>query len=239
MNYRILRKGSSGDLVRKLQFLLNRALRGRFNIKEDGKFGKDTVIAVKKFQRMNWLVVDGNAGQCTWAALNNSEKYNILHRIILIPQWDNSSCWLASTSMLLHTSYPRSSVPSSLLASDGGLLNDSELTQPTNTAKFAQHFNLHMYPSQSWLAMGLANIIKFGPVATHILWNVSGYVSGAGSSGHFAVIAGIRGDGTELGTTLRIYDPWPPNRGKIESFGYAKLMRGIPALTYQMFQARR
>ncbi len=50
------------------------------------------------------------------------------------------------------------------------------------------------------------------------------------------VIGGIRGDGTALVTTLRIYDPWPPGIGKVASFGYQKLIANVPAYTYQLYQ---
>lgn len=239
METTLLKKGATGKTVKELQGLLNLRLGSTHKLKEDGVFGMSTWRAVLVFQKKEWLVEDGQVGSCTWAALRQTEKYKILHTVLLIPQQDASACWLAATSMLLKMSIPRNSVPSSLLASDGGLLNDSELNYPAHTEKFAQHFNLQMYHPQSWTAEGLASVLRRGPLATHILWNVSGYISGMGSSGHFAVIAGIRGDGTAGGTTLRIYDPWPVNRGKISSFGYYKLMNGTPALTYQMFQAKR
>ncbi len=233
-----LRKGSRGDDVRTLQAELNRNLRPSPNLDEDGIFGTLTRDAVRKYQRQEWLVIDGIVGDCTWSALLGLDTYNYLHHVRLIPQQDNSACWLAATSMILGrtSQIPRSSVPSSLLASDGGLLNDSELNDPVHVRAYSKHFNLQMYYPQSWTASGLASIIRHGPVATHILWNVTGYVNGSGSSGHFAVIAGIRGNGTATGTTLRIYDPWPPRVGKIASFGYAKLMRHTPALTYNLFQ---
>ena len=232
----ILRLGSYGQMVNELQDLLNQRISPSPRLKVDGIFGENTRRAVIKFQQDQWLVADGEVGSCTWSALRQTDQYTILHQVHLVPQQDPSACWLASTSMLLRQSIPRSSVPVSLLASDGGLLNDSELNDARHTQEYARHFNLHMYYPQSWTATGLANILRRGPVATHILWNVSGYLNGMGSSGHFAVIAGIRGDGTAIGTTLRIYDPWPPNRGKIDSFGYYKLMSGTPALTYQLFQ---
>lgn len=232
----ILRQGSRGQSVTELQSLLNQRLTPSPNLVEDGIFGANTKRFVQTFQRNQWLVSDGDVGPCTWAALRQTEQYTILHPITLVPQHDPSACWLASTSMLLRQSIPRSSVPSGLLAPDGGLLNDSELNEPVHTQQYANHFNLRMYHPQSWSAAGLASVLRNGPVATHILWNVSGYLNQTGSSGHFAVIAGIRGDGTAIGTTLRIYDPWPPNRGNIGSFGYQKLMAGTPALTYQLFQ---
>jgi len=235
-NPSILRIGARGDAVQDLQRMLNQRLAPPPNLKVDGIFGPNTRRGVLAFQKAHWLVEDGEAGPCTWAALRGSESYAILHRVVLVPQQDPSACWLAATSMLLRTSIPRSSVPSTLLASDGGLLNDSELQQPVHTRAYAAHFGLQMHAPQSWSAVGLANVLRRGPVATHILWNVSGYLNGVGSSGHFAVIAGIRGDGTPIGTTLRIYDPWPPNVGQVKSFGYQKLMQGVPALTYQLFQ---
>ncbi len=232
----LLRIGSRGQSVSDLQQVLNQKMVPSPNLKVDGIFGPNTRHSVLAFQRKEWLVEDGEAGPCTLGALKGTDKYKILHQVTLIPQRDPSACWLAATSMLLRQSIPRSSVPSELLASDGGLLNDSELNKPVHTRAYARKFGLRMHYPQSWTTMGLANLIRQGPAATHILWNVSGYISGAGSSGHFAVIAGIRGDGTAIGTTLRIYDPWPPNQGKIASFGYQKLMTGTPALTYQLFQ---
>ncbi len=235
----LLKKGATGRVVKELQNLLKLRLGSIVNLKEDGVFGMNTWRAVLMFQKREWLVEDGQAGPCTWAALRQTEQYKILHPVRLIPQHDSTSCWLAATSMLLNMSISRSSVPSSLIAGNGALFNDSELNSPVHTEQFAKHFNLQMYHPQSWSAEGLASLLRMGPLATHILWNVSGYVNGMGSRGHFAVIAGIRGDGTSLGTTLRIYDPLPVNRGRIKSYGYYRLMHGIPALTYQLFQAKR
>lgn len=227
---------SQSESTMELQRLLNLRLNPSPNLKVDGIFGQNTRRAVLQFQNAQWLVEDGLVGPCTWAALRQTEKYTILHPVMLIPQQDRSACWLASTSMLLRQCIPRSSVPPSLLAADGGLLNDSEINEPVHTQAYARHFSLKMYYPQSWTALALANILLAGPVATHILWNVTNYLRGAGSSGHFAVIAGIRGDGTAKGTTLRIYDPLPVLRGRIRSFNYHKLMNDTPALTYQLFQ---
>lgn len=236
MTIAVLRQGSRGPSVTELQNLLNQRLTPSPGLQADGIFGPHTRKAVLAFQKNNWLVEDGEVGPCTWAALRQTEKYKILHDVMLVPQQDPSACWLASTSMLLRQSIPRSAVPSTLLASDGGLLNDSELNEPVHTQAYAAHFNLRMHYPQCWSAVGLSSILRHGPAATHILWNMSGYLSGVGSSGHFAVIAGIRGDGTAIGTTLRIYDPWPPGKGQVRSFGYQKLVGATPGLTYQIFQ---
>jgi len=64
-----LRKGSSGDDVLELQKLLNSTGNG-YNLAEDGKFGNNTLAAVKDYQQRNGLAVDGIVGTNTWGALN-------------------------------------------------------------------------------------------------------------------------------------------------------------------------
>ncbi len=236
MDLTVQRRGCSGPAVRDVQSALNRRMRPSPNLILDGEFGPATRRAVLAFQRKHWLVEDGEVGPCTRAALFQREMYRILHDVVLVSQPDESSCWLAATSMLLGESIPRSSVPPELISETGGLLNDSSLDDPVHRQAYAAHFNLRMYPPQSWSAIGLAEVLRRGPVATSTLWDVSGYVSSSGSSGHFRVIAGIRGDGSAIGTTLRICDPWPPNRGEVRSWGYHKLARGTPVLTYHLFQ---
>ena len=41
---------------------------------------------------------------------------------------------------------------------------------------------------------------------------------------------------TDTGTTLRIHDPWPPNRGKVYSKGYFKWSVELPTMTYRVFE---
>ena len=75
----VLRRGSRGNNVARLQEML-RAL-GLTNERADGCFGPRTEQAVKAFQRVHGLVVDGIAGQKTWTLLQaalskrNSKTY--------------------------------------------------------------------------------------------------------------------------------------------------------------------
>lgn len=65
----VLKNGSEGDSVKALQILL---VGFGYNIGKygaDGKFGNDTLTAVKKFQSDNQLTVDGIVGKNTWSAL--------------------------------------------------------------------------------------------------------------------------------------------------------------------------
>jgi hypothetical protein len=52
------------------------------------------------------------------------------------------------------------------------------------------------------------------------------------------VVVGIRGDNdpSGKGTTLRIHDPWPVNRGRRRSVGYERWMRTVPTRTYRVFE---
>ncbi len=67
--YPILREGSRGEDVVRLQQLLNNA---GYNVgNADGIFGPATTNAVKAFQRDNGLTADGIVGPATWNALVN------------------------------------------------------------------------------------------------------------------------------------------------------------------------
>lgn len=65
-DYPLLRRGSTGAMVKTLQRALNN--RGE-KLSVDGIFGPKTEAAVKRFQRAKKLVVDGLVGPRTWAAL--------------------------------------------------------------------------------------------------------------------------------------------------------------------------
>lgn len=62
----VVRRGSSGQPVRSLQYLLR--ARGR-TVVVDGAFGPATERAVRSFQSSRGLVADGVVGNLTWRAL--------------------------------------------------------------------------------------------------------------------------------------------------------------------------
>ena len=62
----ILKKGSTGEEVKRLQARLNEL---GFDLAVDGSFGPNTLAAVKEFQSRAGLEADGSVGPLTWAAL--------------------------------------------------------------------------------------------------------------------------------------------------------------------------
>ena len=234
LDVEVLRRGSRGVFVDDLQQELNRKLRPTPNLKVDGIFGGGTDRAVRAYQRQEWLVVDGVAGPCTWAAVKGWETYRIAHHVNLIPQPTGDTCWAAATGMLLGRRGP---VPHGGGADTvGGLTNDSDTNDAQHTTMFAKAWGLTLVHGQSWTVDGFAQLMRGrGPLMLNILWDGHGYVTGEGSPGHMVVVSGIRGAGGDTDTTIRIHDPWPPGKGTIRSAIYGPFMRRYPTSTYQIF----
>ena len=64
-----IQNGSKGDWVKYCQNLLNSRLFDPKSLWVDGDFGMKTELAVRRFQAMKFLKVDGKVGDKTWAAL--------------------------------------------------------------------------------------------------------------------------------------------------------------------------
>jgi hypothetical protein len=70
----VLRLGSKGNDVKKMQEGLNKAMKPSPKLKADGQFGPATDKAVREFQKKNKLRVDGIAGKNTVGAINSGGK---------------------------------------------------------------------------------------------------------------------------------------------------------------------
>ena len=64
----VIKKGSKGEAVKKLQKALG--------VTADGVFGANTEVAVKKFQSKAGLTPDGIVGAKTWTALEKNPVDN-------------------------------------------------------------------------------------------------------------------------------------------------------------------
>jgi peptidoglycan hydrolase-like protein with peptidoglycan-binding domain len=237
----VLKLGSRGDDVRTLQTTLNTALNPSPRLVPDGSFGGLTRSAVLRFQQANWLVEDGEAGPCTWNALMGTESYRpILHTIPFLAQPTNTTCWATSTAMVTRTTVQAviARTPNDLILADGSLANFSETNDPmTGSRRFARANFMTVIPPTSWMPSALMTMLSRGPLVFDMLWDSTGYVQGVGSSGHMIAVVGIRGDNDQSGkgTTLRIFDPWPPMRGKKYSVGYFKWIQEVPTRTYHIY----
>lgn len=246
----VLRMGSRGPEVTRLQNALNTKLNPSPRLVPDGQFGGNTDRAVRRFQQDAWLIVDGIAGQCTQNAAFDTETYPaILHRIPLQPQPTPTTCWAASTAMMINST-PMAVVartPADMIAPDGGLRNWSATDQalPRGQAYGAVH-GLRCNAPQSYMVSAIRDKLRRGPLMFDMLWDTARYlrpnpsVPGTfmGSPGHMICVIGIRGDDdpTGRGTTLRINDPWAPNIGATYSVGYYKWMQEVPTRTYRVFE---
>ncbi len=67
--YATLRRGSRGNVVAILQYILRRY---GYDITPDGVFGSRTEAAVKNYQAENGLTADGIVGRNTWISLNRA-----------------------------------------------------------------------------------------------------------------------------------------------------------------------
>src|SRR5687767_7016109 len=69
----ILRRGSRGPDIVRLQNLLNQKVIPGPHLKADGDFGQRTELAVRAFQSQNGLGADGVVGPHTWAKLDSQQ----------------------------------------------------------------------------------------------------------------------------------------------------------------------
>jgi hypothetical protein len=238
----LLRNGSRGPLVEKLQKALNAKLRPSPNLVPDGIFGGNTERAVRAFQDASWLVVDGLAGVCTQNALFDEETYSpVLHRISFIPQPTNTTCWAASTAMMTNSTVAavKAKTPQDMWSDQAGLFNSSETDDAmTSGNRYAAVHGLKCNPPMSWMLSKLRSTLQRSPLMFDMLWDASGYTAGVGSPGHMICVIGIRGDNDESGrgTTLRLHDPWAPNVGKRMSVNAMKWLNEVPTRTYRVFE---
>jgi hypothetical protein len=238
-----LKQGSRGNDVRTLQTQLNARLTPSPRLATDGDYGPHTRAAVLAFQRANWLVEDGECGACTWNAVMGTEAYTpMLHSIPFLAQPTQTTCWATSTAMLTRTTVQAviARTPANLVAADGGLENYSGTSDAvTGAERFARANSLTLLAAAtSWMPMGLLAMLRRGPLMFDMLWNAQDYAAGRGSPGHMIALVGMRGDSdaSGRGTTLRIYDPWPPNAGRRYSVGFYDWMQEVPTRTYHIYQ---
>lgn len=89
----ILKKGSEGPDVTRLQHLLNQNLSPSPHLIEDGDFGQKTHDAVVRFQASRSLTQDGIVGPQTWTALG--QKISTPLPPVVSPPASTGPTWMA------------------------------------------------------------------------------------------------------------------------------------------------
>lgn len=245
-----LKQGWRGADVRRLQEALNRKLSPSPALAIDGDYGPRTRAAVLRLQAAHWLVEDGEAGPCTQnVAFDGEREAPILHPVALIPPLEPALCWAAGIAMMT-----RSTVAAVLARTPGDLLATDGALQPFGCTReegaegaeggtegdwrFAQAHGLTVRAPSPWSLASLRAALQEGPVMLDMLWGPKGYAQGVGRPGHTVVVAGIRGDcdPSGRGTTLRVFDPWPPKKGARRSVNFFKWVQAAGARTCRVFQ---
>lgn len=226
-----LTQGSRGADVRRLQEALNHKLQPGPELALDGDYGPVTRMAVRRLQAAHWLAEDGEAGPCTQNLVFGNECHApILHPVALIPQPTPGLCWAACTAMITRSNVQAvvARTPPGLIADDGGLraFPDGEEAMAAD-ALFASAHGLSVRPPAPWSVARLRAALQGGPLIFDLPWGAKGYAARVGRPGHMVLLVGIRGDDdpSGRGTTLRIFDPWPPGKGARCSVNFHKWMQ--------------
>ena len=142
------KKGSSGDVVKKIQQRLSDW--GYYSGEIDGVYGSKTEEAVKKFQKVNGLTVDGVAGPATLAAIGlpsgassggSSSDVNLLARLISAeargePYTGQVAVGAVVLNRMEHPSFP--STMSGVIYQKGAFscLDDGQFNEPVSESAY-------------------------------------------------------------------------------------------------------
>jgi hypothetical protein len=237
-----LKQGWRGADVRRLQEALNRKLSPSPALVTDGDYGPRTRAAVLRLQARHWLVEDGEAGPCTQnVAFDGEREPPVLHPVALVPSPEPALCWAAGIAMMTRSTVPAvlARTPGEVLSTDGALqpFLDTYAGGAEGGRHFAQAHGLRVRAPSPWSLRSLRAALQEGPVMLEMLWGPKACAQRAGRPGHTVVVAGIRGDDdpSGRGTTLRIFDPWPPNKGARSSVNFCKWVQAANARTCREF----
>jgi hypothetical protein len=193
-----IKLGAKCGEVSFLQQLLNLRLTPSPGLKMDASFGPKTVTAVKAFQSKRGLPVTGVVNAQTWAVLG--QKFEMINPVTLFAQPTDMTCWSACGTMLKGNVSVGPGAAN--LGTSGGLIPNKD-----NLDTFAASWNFKSYFGMQPNIPNLSNFLPWTPIIVALRWPVRG--------AHAVVVAGMWSDGTDQGTTLLIYDPWPTNTGKV------------------------
>lgn len=235
----VLRPGSSGPFVRDLQLALNNRLNPSPNLIVNGLVTPQTQMALRSFQRANWLEEDGIAGPCTLDAIHDTEASRpIQHNVQYIDQPTLETSWMAAIAMLKGVGIAaiQFAMPKAQLDTAGGLLAQNDrIGLIDGHHDVARALGLKYYPVQSRPVATLISLLQKGPVVMVFRSQNQRPTRSKQSNSRYLLIGGARGSHAADGssTTLRIFDPAPDRSGGgVYSATYATLMHDRSVTAY-------
>lgn len=238
----ILSQGSKGPYVALLHRFLQVALKDRWEGTEEydalvgESFTNNTRKSLASWQSGEYLLNDGVAGYKTWMALSGIELFRFVYEAptaAYLTQSQKTRCWAAATATLKGLTMEIQPSPTRTYYLDpiGGLLNDDPAEAwRDNSRNFANDMHLEVITSGKSLLGLLYLMFRHG----RLMLNARNLED---NNSHYIVLLTARGDGTEKGTTIGIWDPYPGNnkKGEIMYRSYHWFNSRSRDLTYRVF----
>ena len=192
--YRILRKGYTGDDVTRLQKALKEL---DYKVEVTGVYDEQTISAVRSFQSLNWLAIDGVAGQQTQELLysGNAVKYGANASVNITPpakseikllHWNDYIKEKMRTGDQFIVYDPETGISWRLRAYSRGRHCDSEpVTQADTDAMFVAFGN-----KNTWTQKAVYVRLPWGEwtlASMHNVPHLSGSIKDNGFDGHLCV----------------------------------------------------
>ena len=211
--------------------------------KIDDLFDLDTKNDVITFQRsVEGLVSESREGivdkSTHQALLKGFKKLLVIDHsdsVELIPQRDDFTCWVASTSMMTKAkwediiNYTPNEGNARLRWSDNGLYLNTLGGSYDSAELYAKIHKLHLHMDWDWSVSNLCTQLKRGPLL--FINSFDSILKSGQPNSHAVVISGMISncDPSGFGTFLQIHDPFPANVGSIHWWDYDLYVKKKPS----------
>jgi hypothetical protein len=147
-------------------------------------------------------------------------EFDVWNEVPLVPQLTGMSCWAAAAAMLIGWRDVLSVDAEEVAAGAGRWAEYVDGLHPHQLEGFAEAWGLAVVRDPAWSVLWMRDLLeRFGPV----------WLGEASPGLHSIVITGMRGDGSEHGTRVRVNDPWPVGSGERYTLTWAELTRAFRA----------
>lgn len=233
MSKPVLKIGSSGNSVKELAKLLIAKLPNCELEPDDKVFDELFSIEVVRYQRSNHLDPDGVVGKNTWNALQGTESFTHYQETTGLQDGTQMHCWKFATYFLLQG---KSGPVAPILVTAGPAQTEANFfglggieNSEANMRLFANHWHLTMLQQPVITPSNLAEMLR---IHGRVMLNAKSTNS---FSSHLVTVIGIRGDGTQGGSTVAIMDPLVEVKYQPVCHSFAKWLYKSPHMYHQVF----